>query len=221
MYFGEDQTEELNVVGTPAFMEFVESIKSEGVILEKRSMGKGSDPSGPTIIEIDKEKVDELDIEIPVLSPSIIREYKNLEELNVKKFKFTHVELKEFTPEEQKNILLRDILDDEVRREVKIDSLHINATSIITFFTKSIMTELRLYGGQDILYGKLKQFLRDKLFGQTVNLEDSNVARNLSETDVRHVIRETFKKYINALNVVDTGTTESSKLHQSLKSEDI
>jgi type III restriction enzyme len=209
MYFGEDQTEELNVIGTPAFMEFVESIKSEGVILEKRSMGKGSDPSGPTIIEIDKEKdLEKLDIEIPVLSPSIIRDYKNLEELNVQEFKFTPVELKEFSPEEQKNILLRDILDDEVRREVKIDSLHINATSIITFFTKSIMTELRLYGGQDILYGKLKQFLRDKLFGQTVNIEDSNVARNLSETDVRYLIRETFKKEINALTVVDTGTTE-------------
>jgi len=208
MYFGEDQTEELNVVGTPAFMEFVESIKSEGVILEKRSMGKGSDPSGPTIIEIDKEKVDELDIEIPVLSPSIIRDYKNLEELDIQEFEFTHVELKEFTPEEQKNILLRDILDDEVRREVKIDSLHVNATSIITFFTKSIMTELRLYGGQDILYGKLKQFLKDKLFGQTVELEDLNVARNLSETNVRHVIKETFKKEINALTVVDTGTTE-------------
>ena len=208
MYFGEDQTEELNVVGTPAFMEFVESIKSEGVILEKRSMGSGSDPSGPTIIEIDKEKVDELDIEIPVLSPSIIREFNNLDELDVKSFKFEGIKLKVFTPEQQKNILLRDILDDEVRREVRIDNLHINATSIITFFTKSIMTELRLYGGQDILYGKLKQFLRDKLFGETVNLEDPNVARNLSETDVRHVIRETFKKYINELTVVDTGTTE-------------
>ena len=34
----------------------------------------------------------------------------------------------------------------------------------ITFFTKSIMTELRLYGGQDVLYGKIKQFLRNKLF---------------------------------------------------------
>ena len=209
MYFGEEQTEELNVVGTPAFMEFVESIKSEGVILEKRSMGKGSDPSGPTIIEIDKEKdLEKLDIEIPVLSPSIIREYKNLEELNVDDFKFNNVELKEFSPEEQKNILLRDILDDEVRREVRIDSLHINATSIITFFTKSIMTELRLYGGQDILYGKLKHFLKDKLFGKTVNLDDTNVARNLSETNVRYIIRETFKKYINALTVVDTGTTE-------------
>ncbi len=208
MYFGEDQTEELNVVGTPAFMEFVESIKSEGVILEKRSMGSDSDPSGPTIIEIDKEKVDELDMEIPVLSPSIIREFNNLDELDVNSFKFEGIKLKEFTPEQQKNILLRDILDDEVRREVRIDNLHINATSIITFFTKSIMTELRLYGGQDILYGKLKQFLKDKLFGETVNLEDPNVARNLSETDVRHVIRETFKKYINELTVVDTGTTE-------------
>jgi type III restriction enzyme len=208
MYFGEDKTEELNVIGTPAFMEFVESIKSEGVILEKRSMGSGSDPSGPTIIEIDKEKIDELDMEIPVLSPSIIREFNNLDELDVNSFKFADVKLKEFTPEQQKNILLRDILDDEVRREVRIDNLHINATSIITFFTKSIMTELRLYGGQDVLYGKLKQFLRDKLFGETVNLEDPNVARNLSETDVRHVIRETFKKYINELTVVDTGTTE-------------
>ena len=72
MYFGQDITEELNVVGTPAFMDFVESIKSEGVILEKRSMGKNSEPSGPTIIEIDKEKdVEKLDIEIPILSPSI------------------------------------------------------------------------------------------------------------------------------------------------------
>ncbi len=210
MYFGQDVTEELNVVGTPAFMEFVESIKSEGVILEKRSMSKGSDPSGPTIIEIDKEKnIDKLDIEIPILSPSIIREYKNLEELNVENFKFEAIRLKKFSPEEQKNILFREIIDDKVVKEVKMrDDLHINATSIITFFTKSIMTELRLYGGQDVLYGKLKQFLTDKLFGETVNLEDTNVARNLSETNVRFVIRETFKKYINELTVVDTGTTE-------------
>ena len=210
MYFGQDVTEELNVIGTPAFMEFVESIKSEGVILEKRSMGEGSEPAGPTIIEIDKEKdLDKLDIEIPVLSPSIIRDYKNLEELDVESFIFESLTVKEFTPEEQRNILLRDIIDEEVRREVQLrDDLHINATSIVTFFTKSIMMELRLYGGQDILYGKIKQFLRDKLFGKTVNLEDPNIARNLSETNVRHAIRETFKKHINALTVVDTGTTE-------------
>jgi type III restriction enzyme len=210
MYFGQDVTEELNVVGTPAFMEFVESIKSEGVILEKRPMGAGSDPSGPTIIEIDKEKnIDNLDIDIPVLSPSIIREYTNLDALDVEKFDFKPVKLKKFTPEEQKRILFREIIDEKVVKEVQMsDDLHINATSIITFFTKSIMTELRLYGGQDVLYGKIKQFLRNKLFAEIVDLEDTNVARNLSESNVRYTIRETFKKHINELTVVDTGTTE-------------
>ena len=210
MYFGEDVTEELNVVGTDAFLDFVESIKSEGVILERRSMGKGEEPAGPTIIEVDREKdLEKLDIEIPVLSPRIIRDYKNLEELDVDTFKFESISLIEFTPEEQKNILFREIIDGKVVKEVKMrDDLHINSTSIITFFTKSIMTELRLYGGQDVLYGKLKHFMRDKLFGETVNLDDPNVARNLSESNVRYAIKETFKKYINELTVVDTGTTE-------------
>ena len=40
-------------------------------------MGKDSEPSGPTIIEIDKKKnIHELDIEIPVLSPRISRSIK-------------------------------------------------------------------------------------------------------------------------------------------------
>ena len=210
MYFGQDIKEELNVVGTPSFMEFVESIKSEGVILEKKPMGKGSDPSGPTIIEIDKKKdVKKLDIEIPILSPSIIREYKNLDELNVDNFEFNSIKLKEFTPEEQKNILFREIVDDKVVKEVKLSGeLNIDARAIIIFFTKSIMTEMRLFGGQDILYGKLKQFLINKLFGKKVDIENSNVARNLSETDVRHIIRETFKKEINALTLVNVGSTE-------------
>jgi type III restriction enzyme len=210
MYFGQNITEELNVVGTAAFLDFVESIKSEGVILEKKSMGRDSEPSGPTIIEIDRKKnIEELDIDIPILSPRISREYKNLEELNVSEFKFEPAKIKKFTAEEQKNIIFREIIDDKVVKEVKMrDDVNINATSIISFFTKTIMTELRLYGGQDILYEKIKEFLHEKLFAEKVELENPNIARNLSETNVRLTIKETFKKYINKLTIVDTGPTE-------------
>ena len=39
MFFGQEDVEEyVSVVGTPAFMDFVESIKAEGVELEKRRM---------------------------------------------------------------------------------------------------------------------------------------------------------------------------------------
>ena len=39
MYFGTDASETVSVMGTPAFMEFVESIQSEGVTLRARPDG--------------------------------------------------------------------------------------------------------------------------------------------------------------------------------------
>jgi len=209
MYFGSGFQEELNVVGSEGFIEFVKSIKREGVILEERSMGRGSEASGPTIIEIDKGKNPDLDIEIPVLTNRIQRDYKNLDLLDPNKFEFKVISVRQFTDEEQKNIVFRDIIHDEVIKEVKLSNdLIINGTSIVAFFTNSIMTELRLYGGKDILYGKVKHFIKDLLFGKIVDLDDPNIARNLSESNVRETIKKVFKDNINKLTVVDKGTTE-------------
>ena len=47
MYRDPDLTEMVSVVGTDAFMDFVESIKSEGVELEHRKMGEGTEPKSP------------------------------------------------------------------------------------------------------------------------------------------------------------------------------
>jgi type III restriction enzyme len=55
MYPGVETTEYVSVVGTGAFMDFVESIQSEGVELERKPMGTGTDPKAPIIIEVDDE----------------------------------------------------------------------------------------------------------------------------------------------------------------------
>ena len=39
--------EYVSVVGTPALMDFVESIQAEGVVLEQKPMGEGSKPKAP------------------------------------------------------------------------------------------------------------------------------------------------------------------------------
>jgi len=74
MYFGENVEEYVSVVGTDAFMEFVDSIQAEGVVLERKPMGEGTQPKTPLVVEIDKENekkdVEALDIEIPVLTKS-------------------------------------------------------------------------------------------------------------------------------------------------------
>src|SRR5690606_15738918 len=65
--------EYVSVIGTDAFMEFVESVQAEGVVLERKAMGKGTQAKTPLVIEIDyankQKNIDTLDIEIPVLSP--------------------------------------------------------------------------------------------------------------------------------------------------------
>ncbi len=55
MYREIDVTEYVSVVGTAAFMDFVESIKNEGVELEKMAMGEGTGAKTSLVIEIDKE----------------------------------------------------------------------------------------------------------------------------------------------------------------------
>jgi type III restriction enzyme len=213
MYRGEDLSEYLSVVGTDAFMDFVESIKSEGVELETRKMGPGTAPKAPLVIEVDHENthkdINKLDMHVPVLSPRIYREYKNLSDLNVAGLGNAKFPVKEYSDEEKREIIFKDITSGEINHITQMDSdLVANYQSVIGYFTQVIMKDLRLVSGYDILYGKVKAFVRHHLFDHSVDLEDLNILRNLSELEVSKTIIQTFKKQINALTVLDKGEAE-------------
>jgi len=213
MYRDPDLAEMVSVVGTDAFMDFVESIKSEGVELEHRKMGEGTGPKAPLVVEIDRENlkkdIEKMEIEIPVLTPRIYREYKNLSEINVAKFAHQKIAHKEFTDEEKREIVFRDITSGDITHKTELDSNFIpNYQSVIGYFTQVIMKELRLVSGYDILYGKVKEFIQDHLFTKSIELENLNSLRNLSEIEASRTIIETFKKEINALTVLDKGEAE-------------
>lgn len=213
MFFGQDVEEYVSVIGTPAFMEFVESIKAEGVELEKRKMDRSGSPITPTVIEIDnqnkKKDIENLDIELPVLTPRIQREYKNLNLLNVAKFKHEKISVKQFSEKEKKEIVFRDVVDEKEHHRITINTtIEPNYQSVIGFFVQTIMRELRLFGCYDILFEKVKYFIQDELFKNKVDLKDSNILTNLSETIAIKTIIETFKKEINDLTVQDVGDTE-------------
>jgi type III restriction enzyme len=213
MYPGTDTTEYVSVVGTDAFMDFVESIQSEGVELERKPMGEGTNPKTPIIIEIDnenkKKEIDMLDIEIPVLSPRIYREYKNLEELYPAAFGTNRIEYKQFTEAEKREIVFKDITTGEINHTTILDSSGVtDYRSVVGYFTQIIMKDLRLVSGYDVLYGKVKEFIANYLFDSTVEIDDLNTVRNLSELEASKTIIETFKKRINELTVQDKGGTE-------------
>jgi type III restriction enzyme len=209
--FGIDVKEELVVVGTPAFIAFVESIKTEGVEFGYRPMGETGKARNPIIVEIDadndKKDLDQLDIPVPVLSPRIHRDYKNLEDIQIDAMSIKPVTLKQFSQNELKEIVFTDI-DGQFSHKIEFTDTLPDWRNVIGFFTQSILKESRLVSGFNILYPKVEQFIRHKLFGKNVNIEDANVLRNLSEVEAKQALYGAFKKAIDDLTIKDKGSAK-------------
>jgi hypothetical protein len=170
-------------------------------------------PKAPLIVEVDQENekknLEALDIEIPVLTPRVFREYKNLRDLDITKMPHQTVAYLEFTEEQQREIVFKDVTTGEVTHTTILDTAGIaDYRSAIGYFAQTIMKDLRLVSGYDVLYPKVKAFIETELFGQTVDLESPNTLRNLSEISATKTIIETFKKAINDLTVQDKGDAE-------------
>ena len=208
--------EYVSVVGTDAFMEFVESIQAEGVQLEHRPMGEGAKPKTPLVVEVDEENhnknINALDIEIPTLTRRVYREYKNLEALDLTQLDFTPVPYRGFSAEEQREIVFRDMTTGEVTHTTEMDSAGVaDYRNALGYFAHTIMKGLNLVSGYDVLYRKVKDFIQNQLFGEPVELDSPNTLRNLAEPPATKTVIETFKQAINDLTIQDKGEAQISE----------
>jgi type III restriction enzyme len=119
------------------------------------------------------------------------------------------VAYRQFSEEEQREIVFKDSITGEVNHSIILDTGGVaDYTSVIGFFAQTVMKDLRLVSGYDVLYGKVKTFVQEQLFDRPVDLESPNTLRNLSELAATKTLIETFKKAINALTVQDKGDAE-------------
>jgi len=176
-------------------------------------MGERSGPKSPVVIEVDRDNknkdIEGLSINLPLLAPRVQRDYKNLDELEITPLGNKRVSYREFSVDEQREIVFRDMNTDEQSHVTAMDTVFTPSyQNMIGFFARSIMRDLRLVGGFDVLFGKLKQFVETELFDRAVDLADLNTLRNLSEIEATRTLLESMKAAINGLTVRDSGTTE-------------
>jgi len=240
MYFGTDVKETVSVLGTPAFMEFVESIQSEGVTFEQVPMGDGTERKDSLIVEVETDNPDKnpdsLDIPLPKLSRRYHREFKDLAALDAATFGNKRLPLKPFTEEETREIIFKRMLDSEIDHTIQLDDTgKADWRSVVAFFARQLLKEMRLVGGYEFLYPQVRDFVRFHLFspeganhnspGQGpglgdsmdvsaesaphpgVDLDDPVILRNLSEPAVGKLLFDSFKAAINALTVTETGSS--------------
>ena len=219
MYPEGSEEEYVSVVGTDAFMEFVEDIQAEGIELERAAMGQDARSKMPLVIEVDNDNagkdINALDIEIPLLSPRIYRKYENLNDLDIHSMGHQHLPYRQFSEEEKREIIFRDIVTEEVVYTTVLDNAGaVDYRGVVGYFARTIMKELRLVSGYDVLFGKIKAFVQTELFDRTVGIEDPNTSRNLSEPLVTKTLVDTFKKTINDLTVLNM---ESPEVRDAIK----
>ncbi len=97
-------------------MEFVESIRNEGVELEVRPMGERAPAFGPMVVEVEhdnpnKKVINDLDIELPVMKARLEREYKNVGQIPPRSMPSRTFALRTFTEEEQRDIVFKQVDD--------------------------------------------------------------------------------------------------------------
>lgn len=213
MYFGSGTKESVSLIGTAKFMEFVESLQTEGVTFEQKPMGKGEERPDSLIVEVDKENAEKdiegLDIPLPKLSRRFEREWKNLEALDTSKFGNKRLPVKPFTQEQTREIVFKAMLDGSIHHTIQLDDAGAgDYRSVVAFFSHQLIRDMRLVGGYDILYRKVKAFMAEALFTPSpVNLEDPVILRNLSEPEVGALLYDSFKTAINSLTIQEKGTT--------------
>ena len=172
---------------------------------------RGRDRQDSVVVEVDKDApdkdLDELDIALPRLSRRFSREFKDLDELDPASFGSPKLPIKAFTHEQTREIVFKTMLDSEVDHTIHLDSSGTaDYRSVVGFFARQLLKDLRLVGGYDQLYPKVKTFMRDHLFTSPVNLDDPVILRNLSEPEVSKVLYDHFRAAINALTIQETGS---------------
>jgi len=205
--------EGLSVIGTEAFMTFVESIQAEGVTLERPPMGPGGTPNPLLAIEVDRDNenkdLQSLNLEIPILSARVIRQPNALADLDPLKIPFNVLTYQDFPEEELREIIFRDIASNDITHTTVLDAASVgDYRNVIGYFAQTLCKQTSLFSSQATIYGHIKRFVQSHLFGREIDLEDPNTLRNLAELAATKTILDTFTKAINDVTISDRGSAE-------------
>ena len=202
--------EKVDIIGTPAFEEFVRQLEKEQVAFELEDM---TEPPVFKVIEVEDRKVDQYDIEIPFLTPAIIRESKNLQNLIISKIEKRTIKRKKYSKEEVKNIIFVDALTrkkvDEHKFKPQEES---NPERVISFYTRIVLQQTKNTGQFAVLYPVMRDYIKNVLFGEKVELEDKQILKQLSEPNTQQTVYEVFRDAVNELTLVEQGVAKEKEV---------
>jgi type III restriction enzyme len=196
----------LEVIGPPGLTDILEKLeRKEKIKFEKI---KVTEPVNITTIFVDKNKL-KFDFSIPILSPRIERKQFDISNIDLSLFERGNFDLG------NKVIKTSYIAEDMIKKVIVIEKkwtlpVPQDTNSVIAYYTQKILKELRLpiTTNFQIFYPIVKNYIRNYLFKDKVDLDDPRVLYVLSEPRTEEFIINLFVEKLRNL----TFKTEEPRL---------
>ncbi|MCX7731645.1 MAG: DEAD/DEAH box helicase family protein [candidate division WOR-3 bacterium] len=190
-------TQTLEVIGTQAFEAFVRELEKEGVGINTVKIP----PPLPIIISHERSRL-EYDIAIPQTEPSLVRNYKKLEELDPQKIPPVYNSDK---LDETKKILLKmefPFTMTEVHKAVIVPEIYPAGRELVAYITKEVRKRARIACDFNVLYPIIERYILERCFETKIrDIEDVRLRKNLNDISVQEAIVDTLAKELGMISV--------------------
>ena len=198
--------EHVDIIGNSNFMQIVEDLeRSEGIKLDTFEYGKKKSRLMIQTIEVVSERIADYEIEIPVLTPRLERRREArqiIEGLSLECLKLAQP-LKldpEVIPPDEFTYEGRDVISDEVIVERRYTMPEAQTPGeIVAFYAQEIAQDLKMPAQFSSLAPKVEEFLREKAFGRSVDLNSRLVLQALNRPVVLNFTVRVFLKLLRPL----------------------
>nr|WP_276976604.1 DEAD/DEAH box helicase family protein [Ferrimicrobium acidiphilum] len=189
--------ERVDIIGNRAFMQFVDELdREEGLALE--TFRVGADKLEVVTVFPVAEK-GEYDIEIPLLSPALVRKRtlaSEIESLDIMTFDSPPIPMR---GEGAEASTFRYLGYDLLTLEKLVDRRYYlpepqTSQEVIAYYAKRISEELRLPGQFAALVPKVREFLELKAFGLRIDIDTPEMLKILGSNPVQYVTIDQFVK---------------------------
>jgi type III restriction enzyme len=185
----------VEIVGTPKFEEFVKELEVEGV-----GVGSSTTPPPPGVHIFPMKERAEYDIEIPQLSQTYFRNYKDISAFDIAQLPSAVAAL-DWKPGDPINVVISHGLTEVqlATKSIKFDPDQIFLQDVLAGLTQSIIQTAKLGCQFKDVYPIVQSYVAKRFFGRTVDLENPTVARVLGRHEVGtqfiHVVAEALGKH--------------------------
>jgi type III restriction enzyme len=175
-----DYAQVVEIIGTPKFEDFVRQLEVEGV-----GVGSTKTPPPPGVHIAPLKPRSQYDLEIPRVSQTYARNYKNLATFDIKTLPSGVVSLTGKKAAATQVDIVHGLTEVQLaRRTVDFQPDQVFAEDVLAHVTSEVIRSARLGCPFVEAYPLVRKYVSERFFGETVDLASPVVARTLARAEV-------------------------------------